>query len=214
MVIGRTSNFAEGFKNVDITTTDSSYDEDTNMNEYPSYEDTNMNDIISNTTRTTPMRSMPQKMDSPRTTQAPRTTQSTKSQYLKNSFNNNSSDNNSSKNNSSNPSNSKPSKNNSSPFSNIKNNFEDEDDSNDDLELEEDDDKIIEGFQGSQIIESRNLKNLLLALLLSFIGYIIVMSSIKNLLPINEYAPHLKKFKNLIYVGIFFLISYMCLEIF
>ena len=40
------------------------------------------------------------------------------------------------------------------------------------------------------------------------------MSSIKNLLPINEYAPHLKKFKNLIYVGIFFLISYMCLEIF
>jgi len=72
----------------------------------------------------------------------------------------------------------------------------------------------IEGFHGSQIVEARYLKHILLALLISFIGYIICMSSIKNYLPINEYAPHLKKFKNLIYVGIFFVITYMCLEIF
>ena len=72
----------------------------------------------------------------------------------------------------------------------------------------------IEGFNGSQIVEARYLKHILLALLISFIGYIICMSSINNYLPINEYAPHLKKFKNLIYVGIFFVITYMCLEIF
>ena len=96
-------------------------------------------------------------------------------------------------------------------------------DTDDDLELEDTykykkvrgaEEHIEEGFQGSQIIEARNLKNLLLALLLSFIGYIIVMSASRNFLPIGEYAPHLKKFKNLIYVGIFYLITYMCLEIF
>ena len=78
----------------------------------------------------------------------------------------------------------------------------------------EDNEDSIEGFRGSQIIEGRNLKNVLLALLISFIGYIVAMSSIKNYIPIVEYAPHMKKFKHLIYVGIFFMITYICLEVF
>jgi hypothetical protein len=78
----------------------------------------------------------------------------------------------------------------------------------------DDEDDNIEGFHGSQIIEGRNLKNILLALLISFIGYIVAMTSIKNYIPISEYAPHMKKFKNLIYVGIFYIIVYMCLEVF
>jgi hypothetical protein len=72
----------------------------------------------------------------------------------------------------------------------------------------------IEGFQGSVAIESRNLKNVLLALLLSFVGYLVVYASMNNYIPIAEISPQLKKFKNLIYGGVFFVIAYICLEIF
>ena len=72
----------------------------------------------------------------------------------------------------------------------------------------------IEGFQGSVEIEGRNLKNVLLALLLSFIGYLVVYASINNYIPINDISPQLKKFKNLVYGGIFFVIAYICLEVF
>jgi hypothetical protein len=73
--------------------------------------------------------------------------------------------------------------------------------------------RSIEGFQGSVEIESRNLKNVLLALLLSFIGYLVVYASINNYIPINEISPQMKKFKNLIYGGVFFIIAYICLEV-
>jgi len=72
----------------------------------------------------------------------------------------------------------------------------------------------IEGFQGSVAIESRNLKNVLLALLLSFVGYLVVYASMNNYIPIAEISPQLKKFKNLIYGGVFFVIAYICLEVF
>jgi len=72
----------------------------------------------------------------------------------------------------------------------------------------------IEGFQGSIEIEGRNLKNVLLALLLSFIGYVIVYASMNNYIPIGDISPQLKKFKNLVYGGIFFIIAYICLEVF
>ena len=87
----------------------------------------------------------------------------------------------------------------------------DNDDSDEDEDTNED---TIEGFNGSQIVEGRYLKNILLALLISFIGYIIVILASKNVIPISEYAPHMKKFKNLIYIGIFFMITYICLEVF
>jgi hypothetical protein len=110
----------------------------------------------------------------------------------------------------------------------------DEDKSNDeeDIILEEEDDneneeteqsktrrqhqskEKIEGFQGSIEIEGRNLKNILLALLLSFIGYLVVYASMNNYIPINDISPQLKKFKYLVYGGIFFIIAYICLEVF
>jgi len=124
-----------------------------------------------------------------------------------------------------------------SKFTDIKNNSDDEEDEDDDEEEDEDEGfmdnnnhydyqnkklksstrrqrDIEEGFHGSQIIEARYLKNILLALLISFIGYIVAMSSAKNYLPISDFAPHMKKFKNLIYIGIFFVITYICLEVF
>jgi hypothetical protein len=72
----------------------------------------------------------------------------------------------------------------------------------------------IEGFQGSVEIEGRNLKNVLLALLLSFIGYLVVYASMNNYIPIGDISPQLKKFKHLVYGGIFFIIAYICLEVF
>lgn len=85
---------------------------------------------------------------------------------------------------------------------------------NNDLTDDEEEEDIEEGFSGSQILEAKSIKNLLLALLIAFIGYVIAMSSTKNLLPITEISPDLKRFKNLIYVGLFFIIIYLCLEIF
>ena len=78
----------------------------------------------------------------------------------------------------------------------------------------DEDPDTVEGFHGSQIIEGRNLKNILLALLISFTGYVVAMTCIKNYIPITEYAPHMKKFKNLIYIAIFYVIVYICLEAF
>lgn len=85
-----------------------------------------------------------------------------------------------------------------------------------DNKLEDDDDNgedMIEGFQGSSVIESRNARNILLALLLTAIGYLVVHSSMKNLIPLDAISPQLKKFKNLIYCGLFFVIAYICLEV-
>ena len=127
-----------------------------------------------------------------------------------------------------------------SSFKNIprvrNNGDEDEDDSDDeDAVLEEEDrtnqfeeaakrrsetrrqhDKVreIEGFRGSVEIESRQMRNILLALLLSCIGYLVVYSMGTNLLPLDEISPQIKKFKRLIYAGLFFGITYICLEVF
>jgi hypothetical protein len=72
----------------------------------------------------------------------------------------------------------------------------------------------MEGFRGSMEIESKQMRNLLLAVLLSCIGYLVIYSMGNNLLPINEISPQLNKFKRLIYAGFFFLITYICLEVF
>ena len=72
----------------------------------------------------------------------------------------------------------------------------------------------VEGFRGSMEIESKQMRNILLALLLSCIGYLIVYSMGNNLLPLDDISPQLKKFKGLIYAGLFFLIAYICLEVF
>lgn len=73
---------------------------------------------------------------------------------------------------------------------------------------------VEEGFRGSLEIQSRNLRNILLALLLSCIGYLVVYSMTNNFIPIDDISPQLKKFKRIIYAGLFFLITYVCLEIF
>lgn len=72
----------------------------------------------------------------------------------------------------------------------------------------------VEGFRGSMQIESKQTRNILLALLLSCIGYLIVYSMGNNLLPLDEISPQLKKFKRLVYAGLFFLITFICLEVF
>ena len=72
----------------------------------------------------------------------------------------------------------------------------------------------VEGFRGSVEIESKEMRNILLALLLSCIGYLVVYSMGNNLLPLDEISPQLKKFKHFVYVGLFFLITYICLEVF
>lgn len=72
----------------------------------------------------------------------------------------------------------------------------------------------MEGFRGSMEIESKQMRNLLLAVLLSCIGYLVIYSMGNNLIPINEISPQLNKFKRLIYAGFFFLITYICLEVF
>jgi hypothetical protein len=71
-----------------------------------------------------------------------------------------------------------------------------------------------EGFQGSQQIESQTLRKMLLSLLITFLGYMLILSFTNNLIPISTYAPHLKPFKHFIYGGLFFLIVYLCLEVF
>lgn len=72
----------------------------------------------------------------------------------------------------------------------------------------------VEGFRGSMEIESKEMRNILLALLLSCIGYLVVYSMGNNLLPLDEISPQLKKFKHFVYAGLFFLIAYICLEVF
>ena len=63
-------------------------------------------------------------------------------------------------------------------------------------------------------MEAKNLKNLLLALLLSFIGYLVVYAYKHDYIPIKDISPQLVKFKHLVYGGLFFIIAYICLEIF
>ena len=77
-----------------------------------------------------------------------------------------------------------------------------------------DDEDIEEGFRGSQNIEHQTLRQMLLALLITFLGYMLILGFTNNLIPITTYAPELKQFKHLIYGGFFFLIVYICLEIF
>ena len=72
----------------------------------------------------------------------------------------------------------------------------------------------IEGFRGSMEIESKEMRNILLAVLLSCIGYLVVYCMGNNLLPLDDISPQLKKFKRLVYAGLFFLITYICLEVF
>ena len=88
-----------------------------------------------------------------------------------------------------------------------------EDDESEDDNRDDNEEDMIEGFQGSSVIESRNARNILLALLLTAIGYLVVHSSMKNLIPLDAISPQLKKFKNLIYCGLFFVIAYICLEV-
>jgi len=75
-------------------------------------------------------------------------------------------------------------------------------------------DDFEEGFQGSSMLEAKNLKNILLALLLSFIGYLVVYAYKHDYIPIKDISPQLVKFKHLVYSGLFFIIAYICLEIF
>ena len=82
-----------------------------------------------------------------------------------------------------------------------------------DKDMENDED-IEEGFQGSQYIECQTLRKMLIALLITFLGYMVILSFTNNLIPISTYAPHLKPFKHFIYGGLFFLIVYLCLEVF
>ena len=86
----------------------------------------------------------------------------------------------------------------------------DKDDDKDDYK----NDIITEPFQGSTILEKQGLKRILLALLISFIAYLVVHMCMNNVIPINDISPQLKKFKNLIYGFLFFIITYLCLEIF
>jgi hypothetical protein len=72
----------------------------------------------------------------------------------------------------------------------------------------------VEGFRGSVEIKSRQMRNILLALLLSCIGYLVVYSMGTNLLQLDDISPQLRKFKKLIYAGLFFGIAYICLEVF
>ena len=83
----------------------------------------------------------------------------------------------------------------------------DEDDMDDDKDMEE-------GFQGSQHIECQTLRKMLLALLITFLGYMLILGFTNNLIPITTYAPEFKQFKHLIYGGFFFIIVYICLEVF
>lgn len=99
--------------------------------------------------------------------------------------------------------------------------FENGDDGEISEEEEGSDDKVesfanqnIEAFQGSKIIEGGTMKNVLLALLITFLSYIVAFVAMRNLLPITEWFPQLRKFKNFIYWGLLFLVVYLCLEIF
>ena len=86
-------------------------------------------------------------------------------------------------------------------------------DMDNDMDMDNDED-IEEGFQGSQHIECQTLRKMLIALLITFLGYMVILSFTNNLIPISSYAPHLKPFKHFIYGGLFFLIIYLCLEVF
>ena len=81
-------------------------------------------------------------------------------------------------------------------------------------EEEDEEENFQEGFQGSQQIEGVTLKKILLALLITFIGYMLIISATNNIIPIATYAPHLKQFKHFIYGSLFFVIVYLCLEVF
>lgn len=78
-------------------------------------------------------------------------------------------------------------------------------------ELDEEDEDVEEGFQGSRVVDMLHLKNILLALLVTLIGVSIAYSYNKNLIPLSN---ELRKYKMFIYGGLFFLVSYMCVEIF
>ena len=83
-----------------------------------------------------------------------------------------------------------------------------------DLDVDESNEEYEEGFKGSKYIEHKFFKKILLSLLITFMGYILILSSVNNLIPISTYTPHLKQFKHLIYGFVFFLITYLCLEVF
>ena len=87
-------------------------------------------------------------------------------------------------------------------------------DENGESDENDESDTYEEGFRGSEYIEHTFFKKILLSLLITFMGYILILSSINNLIPISTYAPHLKQFKHLIYGFVFFLITYLCLEVF
>ena len=109
-------------------------------------------------------------------------------------------------------------------FADIKNDVEDDDDEDDDDDDDDDDDEEhftqrkqlqnIEPFYGSKIIESSTMKNLLLALLITFLAYIVAYIAMKDLFAIVKYLPHIKKFKNFIYWALLFGVIYLCLELF
>ena len=117
--------------------------------------------------------------------------------------------------------------NNKSSFKNIKNKLEEDVIDEDDMDDEEDENdendttenktmnenfenyKTIEGFQGSSIIEAQYLRNLLLALVISFLT-IAVVSFCKY--KVLSWLPKLKKFDILVCWGSAFLVVYLCLE--
>jgi hypothetical protein len=72
----------------------------------------------------------------------------------------------------------------------------------------------IEGFRGSEILQGMQLKNILLALLITFLAYLVAYAAMKNMIPIGDWFPQLKRFKNFIYWGLMYLVVYVCLEVF
>jgi hypothetical protein len=72
----------------------------------------------------------------------------------------------------------------------------------------------IEAFRGSEMIQSMQLKNILLALLITFLAYLVAYAAMKNM--ICKLFPQLTRFKfnNLIYWGLMYLVVYICLEVF
>lgn len=100
---------------------------------------------------------------------------------------------------------------------NKKDDIEDEEDEESEEDNEEDSDNEegfrnnVETFQGSKIIDSGYFKNILLAMLIGFLGYITVLVFNNKSIVLPQ---HLKKFKNIIFISAFTLVVYICLEIF
>lgn len=139
--------------------------------------------------------------------------------YTKNNFNNinnNTTSNNitNNKNANDNSNNNNDNDNDSDSDSDSKSDNESDDESDDNKKKNNNKNDNIEHFRGSIELESKNLHNILLSLLITFIGYLVIHIYTKNYIAVETIAPDLKKMKHLIYGIIYFILIYICLEIF